>query len=472
MGVLIMSLFNCQADDKPVIRKPAVAGQFYSGNPDELKTEVEKYLAHGKKLKEYPQLLISPHAGHVYSGALAGLGFAAISPAIERVILIGPTHRVPFNGIAVSGADYFETPLGKIPLDKKLIAKLLKSNLVSVNDKAHEPEHCLEVQLPFLQVALKSFTLVPLLMHAVDEQEAAELLNPFIDDKTILVSSSDFAHVYDYNECKGLDKQSIETILSGNINGPIQACGEVPIRVMMRIAKMRNLKPVLLDARNSQDITGQIGGGYVVGYASIVYLSETNDPSGEKEKSEPSSDLSKGDKEYMLALAREALEKAVRGEKPPSPDKVPGSAKPVCGCFVTLTKGGNLRGCIGYIEGIKPLYQAIIDNAKNAALGDPRFPNVTADELKSIKVEVSVLTKPEPFSYNGTDDLLRKIEPGVDGIILKKGYRQSTFLPQVWDQLPDKKEFLEHLAMKAGLDRNEWKNAEYKKYRAIHFEEE
>lgn len=182
--------------------------------------------------------------------------------------------------------------------------------------------------------------------------------------------------------------------------------------------------------------------------------------------------LSGSDKNFMLSLARDALNRAVKGEEPPSPKDIPDVAKELCGCFVTLTKKGNLRGCIGYIEGIKPLYQAIIDNAKNAALGDPRFPNVAPDELDDIKVEASVLTKPEPFEYSNPKDLLNKINANVDGIIFTKNMRQSTFLPQVWEQLPDKETFLGHLAMKAGLDRDDWKDAQYKKYQAIHFEEE
>ena len=196
-------------------------------------------------------------------------------------------------------------------------------------------------------------------------------------------------------------------------------------------------------------------------------MSETNEASQQAPLT-----LSESDKDFLLSLARDALNRAVKGEEPPSPQDIPDVAKEMVGGFVTLTVKGKLRGCIGYIEGIKPLYQAIIDNAKNAALGDPRFPNVPPKELDDIKVEVSVLTKPEPFEYKNTKDLLNKINAFVDGIILNKDLRQSTFLPQVWEQLPDKEIFLEHLAMKAGLDRDDWKYAQYKKYQAIHFEEE
>jgi hypothetical protein len=181
--------------------------------------------------------------------------------------------------------------------------------------------------------------------------------------------------------------------------------------------------------------------------------------------------LTDSDTMFMLRLARNALNSAVKREALPVPQDIPAAAKESCGCFITLKKRRNLRGCIGYIEGIKPLYEAIIDNAKNAALQDPRFSQVTPDELDDITVEVSVLTEPVAFAYTGAEDLLNKITVYEDGIILSKGYCQATFLPQVWEQLPDKVMFLEHLAQKAGLHRDDWKTAQYKKYQAVHFAE-
>jgi len=182
-------------------------------------------------------------------------------------------------------------------------------------------------------------------------------------------------------------------------------------------------------------------------------------------------DLSPDVKTFLLTLARQNLDASVKGLSPVVPDNPPASTRENRGCFVTLTKHGALRGCIGYIEGIKPLFEAVIDNAKNAALSDPRFPPVAPDELSSIEVEVSVLTKPEPLPYSSPQDLLDKLVPGRDGVILSKGYHQSTFLPQVWDQLPDKVDFLEHLSMKGGMPRDGWKTADVKLYRAVHFHE-
>jgi uncharacterized protein len=194
-------------------------------------------------------------------------------------------------------------------------------------------------------------------------------------------------------------------------------------------------------------------------------------------KSTPSSqaagkDLPAEVKSFLLRLARESLEASVNHRQIPKPENPPEVTKQRQGCFVTLTIGGALRGCIGYIEGIKPLFEAVIDNAGNAALSDPRFPPVTPAELSRIRIEVSVLTPPAALDYKDPQDLLGKLVPNEDGIILQKGFHQSTFLPQVWEQLPDKVEFLEHLSMKGGMPADGWKTATVKRYRAIHFQEQ
>jgi AmmeMemoRadiSam system protein A len=191
-----------------------------------------------------------------------------------------------------------------------------------------------------------------------------------------------------------------------------------------------------------------------------------------KKQAASADELAPDVKAFLLKLARQNLEAAVKGQPPVAPSDTPSVTREYRGCFVTLTKKGELRGCIGYIEGIKPLFEAVMDNAKNAALEDPRFPDVKPAELADIKVEVSVLTKPVPLDYKDPQDLLDKLVPGEDGIILSKGYHQSTFLPQVWGSLPDKVEFLEHLAMKGGMSADGWKTAEVKRYRAIHFQEQ
>ena len=193
---------------------------------------------------------------------------------------------------------------------------------------------------------------------------------------------------------------------------------------------------------------------------------------GENAKPAAAADIPADVKAFLLKLARDNVEAAVKGLPPVVPADPPALTKENRGCFVTLTEHGGLRGCIGYIEPIKPLLDAVIDNAKNAALEDPRFSRVTPEELSRIKIEVSVLTRPEPVSYKDSADLLAKIVAGVDGIILTKGYYQSTYLPQVWEQLPDKVQFLENLSVKGGMPPDGWKTANVKRYRAIHFQEQ
>lgn len=476
-----MPFFQCNAADHSTIRHPAVADQFYSGNRNKLEREVNQYLKTKSPLSEYPPIIISPHAGYVFSGPLAGIGFSTINKQTNKVILIGPSHKKYFTGISIPEVVAYKTPLGDVPLHQQDIKKLRTEKNVHAYPDAHAEEHCLEVQLPFLQLILRDFKIIPIITGNIGKpQDIANMIHPLIDKNTLVVISSDFSHFHSHTEAKAIDKRSVATILAEDKDGFIDGCGETPIRIGMCLAQIMGLKPKLLDARNSYETAPQYGSeDRVVGYASIVYVSDkpegtnSNDAKiHEAEEGKKESDqISVTDQNFMLLLARDALTKAVKGEKPPRPESIPARAQEVSGCFVTLTKKGSLRGCIGYIEGIKPLYQAIIDNAKNAALGDPRFPNVTAKELDNIKIEVSILTKPEPIIYNNANDLLKQIVPYEDGIILKKGYRQSTYLPQVWDQLPEKISFLEHLAQKAGLNKNDWKKAEYKKYQAIHFEE-
>jgi AmmeMemoRadiSam system protein B/AmmeMemoRadiSam system protein A len=471
IGVLLMCALNCSSSDKAdktAVRQPAVAGQFYSDNPAELRSEIQEYLSHGKPLAQPVRMLISPHAGYVFSGPVAAMGYASVSKDIKTVILIGPSHYVAFTGLSIPDVGAFETPLGTVPLAKEAIMELRKSPLVVDVAQAHWKEHSLEVQIPFLQVVLPKFAIVPIVTGKVDAAEAAKLLVPLVNEQTLVVASSDFSHYQSQQKARSLDDKSIKCILTGDVNGNIDACGEMPIRIVMNMAKTLKLTPKLIDARTSYETAPQHGGpDRVVGYASIVYVKETGSA-----KAAASEELSDTDKHFLITLARESLEKAVRGEKPPKPGNPSASTLEKTGCFVTLTKRGELRGCIGYIEGIKPLYEAVIDNAQNAALSDPRFPQVKPSELKEIKVEVSVLTRPQPLEYKDPDDLLNKLVPGVDGIILQKGFHQSTFLPQVWDQLPDKVEFLEHLSLKGGMPQDGWKSASVKRYRAIHFEED
>ena len=449
------------------IRKPAVAGQFYPASPTALREDIENYLAVAKAdaSAQRSNIVIAPHAGYVFSAPVAAKAYARINKKTKTVILIGPPHHKWFDGIHVTDAAFYETPLGKVEVNRDVVKKLSANPLCLNVRGAEEQEHCLEVHLPFLQAVLDKFTIVPLLAGKVGAKAASEALLPFIDDTTLLIASSDLSHYLPQEKARETDSETVTTILSGKVDGFMDGCGETAMRIAMEIAAKKGLTAELLDARTSYETAPQrCDAERVVGYASIIFIKKDN-AMGNAEEFTPQ------EKKYLLDLARQTLEMAVNGKGKPSAKPDIQRLSQNYGCFVTLNALGHLRGCIGNIEPIKPLYSSVIDNTVNAAFYDPRFTKVKATELGDIKIEISVLTKPEPLESKSPDDLLSKLAPFEHGVILKSGALQSTFLPQVWEQLPDKVLFLEHLAMKAGMEKNEWKRAEVWVYRAEHFSE-
>jgi AmmeMemoRadiSam system protein A len=224
-----------------------------------------------------------------------------------------------------------------------------------------------------------------------------------------------------------------------------EACGKVPILALMQLARLKGWKAQLLDYRNSGDATGEKD--RVVGYTAIAFCAPG--PEG----------LAEPERKLLLGLARKSLQNSAANQHLPevsSHDLAPKLTEKKA-CFVTLTKDGSLRGCIGHLSALEPLYQAVIDNARNAGLRDPRFPAVHPDEVDKIKIEISVLTEPQPLQFNSPEDLLAKLNPRKDGVLLQIGGRAATFLPQVWAQIPDKIGFLNHLSQKAGCDASAWR---------------
>src|SRR5690554_1218519 len=479
-GIVLMTGLYSQSFAEEIIRKPAVAGQFYNSDAGALEKEIGSYLKGCNKNVSNSRLLICPHAGYMFSGPVAASGFAAMDKNTRRVFLIGPSHYQYIDGIGITAVDYYQTPLGKIKVDREITDKLLADpdvDALSLNNQ--DREHCIEVQLPFLQVVLNdNFSIVQILTGNMDPKSIADLIFPYIDDNRVVMASSDFSHYYSQDKARKVDDKTIETILSGNTELEIDACGKLAIKAVMYLAKRMKLSPILQDARTSYETApAACSKSRVVGYASIAYCSGKNEKISQNSAEKRTNEKDKKSffephiKKILLDLARENLEAAVYGKKAVIPKVLPPQIKENRGCFVTLTIDGQLRGCIGYIEPIKPLYQAVMDNACNAALKDTRFTPVKSKELEKIKVEVSVLTRPQILQYTDPDDLLNKLIPGVHGVILEKGPYKSTFLPQVWESLPDKKNFLQHLSIKGGMDSDGWKTANVKTYKAFHFQE-
>lgn len=258
------------------IRQPAVSGSFYPDNPKILRAMLEDYLQQVviTPADKAPRAVIVPHAGYIYSGEIAASAYARLRPKrsiIKRVVILGPSHRVGFSGLALSHAEVFKTPLGDIPLDTTAIATLVNFPFVEYMDQAHLYEHSLEVQLPFLQVTLDSFQLIPIVVGDCSAEQIEQVLELFYGkDDTLIVISSDLSHFHDYATAQQLDKETSEKIerLDYQHLDYDSACGRAPVSGLLALAKNKSLRVETIDLRNSGDTAGDKS--RVVGYGAYV----------------------------------------------------------------------------------------------------------------------------------------------------------------------------------------------------------
>lgn len=518
-------------------RPSALAGTWYSADPAELGSSVDRHLAKGKPLTEVarrpPVAIITPHAGHQWSGDAAGHLFRLLEGQpgrqLQRIILIGPSHHRSFQGGSIPEVASYETPLGTIPLDTEVARALLEQPLFRSVTDAHFQEHCLEIELPFLQRVLKhSFRIVPILISRLrtsDWKNMAGALVPFVDENTLLVVSSDFTHYGDRFgyvpfrddpdlNLRRLDMGALVPILALDPEGlarykeetDISVCGWQPIGILLELLGNRDLwnlwggrRPEgrVLDYYRSADLIGDFNGS--VSYASVAFfragdlldgptypprlqgitpMGSKQEPAGEAPDKEtrgegPAMQLNAAERRFLLELARRTLRERVEQNRTPRVEEFPPGVSPekmreIWGVFVTLTRHGRLRGCIGSIVGRDPLVDGVIDNAINAALKDPRFPPVKTGELEELRIEISVLTPLREVASPG------EIEIGRHGVLLEKEGRRAVFLPQVApEQGWDRDTMLDHLSVKAGLPREGWrKGATFRVFEALVFSEE
>lgn len=256
------------------IRPAAVADMFYTANGEELAAQVSEFMDADEVINIVPKALIVPHAGYIYSGGTAGKGFALIkklSTVVNKIVLIGPCHRVWIQGLAIPDCQYFETPLGKIEVDSKTLSELTKFPQVVISDQAHAQEHCLEVQLPFLQSIFPQFKLIPLVAGEVSKNAFIEVLEYLWGgEETLIVISSDLSHFLDYDSAVAIDRktsQAIENFEADSINSNM-ACGSAGIKALLRVAKNKNFHVKTIHQCNSGDTAGDRD--RVVGYGTYA----------------------------------------------------------------------------------------------------------------------------------------------------------------------------------------------------------
>jgi AmmeMemoRadiSam system protein B len=386
------------------VRRPVVAGMFYPTDPHELRREVEGYIGNAEKAEIDGKIvaLISPHAGYMYSGQVAAYAYKLVEGMdFDDVIVIAPSHRVDFVGASIYDGDGYKTPLGITPINKELSRRMAQQNkIIDYLPQAHSQEHSLEVQIPFLQSVLKGFSLVPMVMGPTWNLEVCQQLSQTIiksleGRRALIIASTDLTHSYSYRQVVAQDEVLGRRVGQFDIAGleedlrnrRCQACGAGPMLVAMMAARGLGANRVqVLKLTNSGDVTGKKSpGNYVVGYmAAALYQAAGKSKGGLREE----------EKRLLHQIARRAIEDALtQGHKSgPKPIVQSRALQEKRGAFVTLKKHGRLRGCIGYVEGIKPLHKAVEEMAIAAAFHDPRFNPVREAELPELEIEISVLT--------------------------------------------------------------------------------
>ena len=448
------------------IRKSVIAGSWYPGDEKELRDQINKYFENAKIADISGEILalIAPHAGYDYSGFIAANSYKQIKgKSYDAIIVIAPSHHESFNGVSIYSEGGFETPLGVVPVHESLAnAIIAEDEIIRSSMDGHREEHSLEIQLPFLQIAVPDIKIVPISLWDYSPQTCQRLANAItkaVKGKNVLiVASTDLYHGYSYDECIETDNYTINKILKLKpeelnedlIQRKAQACGGGPVVVAEMVAlNLGANKTKLLYRTNSGDVTGRKG-GYIVGYSAIAIYKE-NQKSDKKVGVELG--LNEEDKQILLKIARQAIEYGVRREKLPAIKVTSPILKENRGAFVTLTKKGMLRGCIGYIYPIKPLGITVQEMAAAAAFRDPRFSPVNENEVSELEIEISVLTPLKEIKD------INKIEIGKHGVIIEKEGQSGLLLPQVaTDYGWDRETFLEHTCKKAGLPDDAWQD--------------
>ena len=483
-----MMMTSCKGQKaEPTVRPATQANRFYTGDARELGEEVDSFLARHAKDKQYAGLaaVIVPHAGYYFSGNVAAAAYMAIpaGKAYKRIFLLGPSHHEWLDGASVNTAfDYYSTPLGNVKVDRETALRLTEADSVfSFQPKGHDREHCLEVQLPFLQRRFGRDSkspqtvppIVPIIISTNDYrklQRIAEALKPYFTEENLFIVSSDFSHYPTYEDACEVDARTGKAVESGDVeqfiaqlegnarsgvrNLATSACGELAIATLLLMMQDGGYEVKHLLYQNSGDIDNH-DHSRVVGYHAFAVI----------RKADSGFHLSDDEKRMLKEIALTSIKDSLDGKRIADPMSLTATLKQKCGAFVSLHKQGRLRGCIGHFGEDVPLHEIVAEMARAAAFEDPRFSPVRKEELENVDIEISVLTPMRRIQS------LDEFELHRHGIYIRKGYRSGTFLPQVADEVNwTKEEFVSHCAQdKAGIGWDGWKDAELYVYEAIVF---
>ncbi|MDX1919211.1 MAG: AmmeMemoRadiSam system protein A [Candidatus Caenarcaniphilales bacterium] len=458
------------------IMSPGIAGSFYPETLYELSSLLRSLFKQarreqGDRTSSIYRTMVAPHAGYVYSGLTAAHAYKFFQPArFKKVIVLGPAHKHSFDGVAVYPQKGYSTPLGFSPRQE------IDPHLgILFSDEPFQGEHSVESHLPFIQfrlleegIKLEDYPVTLMVYGNINSTKLAKKIEALLDNETFLILSSDLSHYHNLEIAQEKDELAMEAFLGKNPDEvlKVEACGRLGVSAFLETKFSRRLEPEFIHYSNSAAVTGdssRVVGYCAIGYAQvasrnqsledIVQLTLTSNP-------EQSFDLDC--QKEILKTIRFCIQGYLKTKKIPNFTNIECKYPHLNqdgATFVTLTINGNLRGCIGSLLPSRPLIQDLVINGIKAACEDVRFKPLTLDEIDDIKIEVSILNSPQFVRCKNEFELLDKIEAHRHGVILQQGNKRATFLPQVWEKIGNKKDFLSQLCKKAGLKTDAWRIA-------------
>ena len=422
------------------IKEPSVANMFYSGDIEELKNQLNNFALNNTDKYEYKtRAVIVPHAGYIYSGNLAYSGISHLNKDIKNIFIFAPAHRVFFQGLSLTSYDEWKTPLGNIEINNQINQKLAEKFDANYFDEAFSEEHSIEVQIPIIQSIFSNVKIIPVLIGQENSRAVFNIIKEYYQNTDCgFIISSDLSHFFKDDDAKRIDSKTAQLIETGNIQNfsHERACGATGICGLVEFANEFNYSLIRIGMINSSNATGDKS--RVVGYGSWMLYE------GSKNKF-----IKEYYSEYLLKFSRNVILSELENNQ--AETNHPSVFDEFGACFVTLKKHQNLRGCIGSIIAYRSLFEDIVQHSKNSAFNDPRFKPVDISEVEELKISISLLSEPKQINFSDEADLLNKIVPYKDGLIIKDNNLQAVYLPCVWEELPEKELFLKSLKMKAGM---------------------